>query len=191
MVSEQWSRIVTASIAPVVVISACGLMSLAFYNRLASIVSRLRGFQRERLHEQEEIHRLARLTPPDEAGLGWRRRFLENLAHQTARTMRRARMVRFTLLCLLGTVALLVLSSLLNGLTVVWSDAQFGAALLYLAGMVLLLTGIVSAIAELLSALDVVEAETRLVAELAEAADDVFAAPDGSDPPASATREAP
>jgi hypothetical protein len=100
-------------------------------------------------------------------------------------------MVRFTLLCLLGTVGLLVLSSLLNGLTVVWSDAQFGAALLYLAGMVLLLTGIVSAIAELLSALDVVEAETRLVAELAETADDVFAAPDGSDPPTSATREAP
>src|SRR4051812_9572936 len=156
MVSEQWPRVVTASIAPVVVISACGLMSLAFYNRLASIVSRLRGFQRERLHEQEQIQRLARLTPPDEPALRWRRRFLDKLAHQTARTMRRARLVRFTLLCVLGTNALLVLSSLFNGLTVVWADAQFGAAMLYLAGMVLLLTGIVAAIVELLMALDVV-----------------------------------
>ena len=167
MMSDRWSRVVNASIAPVVVISACALMSLAFYNRLASIVSRLRGFQRERLKEQEEIHRLAGLPSPDDDGLRWRRRFLENLANQTARTLRRAKLIRFTLLCLLGTIAMLVLSSLLNGLTVVWSDAQFGAALLYLAGMLLLLTGIVSAMVELMSAMDVVESETRLVSELA------------------------
>jgi len=167
MVSDQWSRIVSASIAPVVVISSCALMSLAFYNRLGSIVSRLRGFQRERLAEQEEIDRLAGLPSPDEAALRRRRRFLDNLATQTARTLRRAKLIRFTLLCLLGTIAMLVLSSLLNGLTVVWSDAQFGAALLYLAGMLLLLTGIVSAMVELMSAMDVVESETRLVSELA------------------------
>jgi hypothetical protein len=168
MNSQQWPQVVSASVAPIVVISACGLMSLAFYNRLAAIIARVRGFQRERLHAQEEIHRLARENPSDVDALEWRRRFLENLAHQTARTVRRARMIRMTLLCLLGTIGMLVLSSLFNGLTVLWPRAQFGAALLYLAGMVLLLVGICFAIAELLAALDVVESETELVAELAE-----------------------
>jgi hypothetical protein len=168
MNSQQWPQVVSASVAPVVVISACGLLSLAFYNRLAAIIARVRGFQRERLHAQEEIHRLSRQNPSDVESLEWRRRFLDNLGEQTDRTIRRARLVRMTLLCLLGTIGLLVLSSLFNGLTVLWPQAQFGAAVLYLAGMVLLLVGIIFAIAELLAALDVVESETELVDELAE-----------------------
>jgi hypothetical protein len=168
MNSQQWPQVVSASVAPVVVISACGLLSLAFYNRLAAIIARVRGFQRERLHAQEEIHRLSRQNPSDVESLKWRRRFLDNLAEQTDRTIRRARLVRMTLLCLLGTIGLLVLSSLFNGLTVLWPRAQFGAAILYLSGMALLLVGICFAIAELLAALDVVESETALVTELAE-----------------------
>ena len=169
--SESWTRIVTASVAPVVVISACGLLSLAFYNRLAAIVSRLRGFQRERLHEQEQIHRLGQADPPDEASLRWRRRFLENLSQQTARTLRRAKLIRRTLLSLLGAIALLVGSSIFNGLSVVWPAAQFAAAVLFLAGMLWLLFGIVCAMIELLFALEVVESETRLVAELSRTPD--------------------
>jgi hypothetical protein len=168
MNSQQWPQVVSASVAPVVVISACGLLSLAFYNRLAAIIARVRGFQRERLHAQEEIHRLSRQNPSDVESLEWRRRFLDNLAEQTDRTIRRARLVRMTLLCLLGTIGLLVLSSLFNGLTVLWPHAQFGAAILYLSGMALLLVAICFAIAELLAALDVVESETALVTELAE-----------------------
>src|SRR4051812_33787524 len=100
--SDEWPRIVTASVAPVVVISACALLSLAFYNRLAAIISRLRAFQRERLHEQEQIQRLTRQTPEDESTLRGRRRFAQNLQEQTARTLRRAKLIRLTLLCLLG-----------------------------------------------------------------------------------------
>jgi hypothetical protein len=169
--SEQWPRIVSASVAPVVVISACALMALAFYNRLASIVSRLRGFQRERLAQQEQVHRIERAQPPDEYSLGRGRRVLENLAEQTRRTLRRARMIRLTLICLLGTIGLLVLSSIFNGLSVVWPQAIVGAAILFLAGMVSLLVGISCALIELLSALDVVESETRLVSNLARPAD--------------------
>jgi hypothetical protein len=168
MNAQQWPQVVSASVAPVVVISACGLLCLAFYNRLAAIISRIRGFQRERLHGQEEIHRLSRENPSDVDSVEWRRRFLDNLAHQTARTVHRARMIRMTLLCLLGTIGLLVLSSIFNGLTVLWPQAEFGAALLYLSGMVFLLVGIIFAIAELLAALDVVESETDLVDELAD-----------------------
>ena len=49
----DWSNIITAGVGPVIVISACGLLCLAFYNRLAAVVTRLRGFHRERLHEHE------------------------------------------------------------------------------------------------------------------------------------------
>jgi hypothetical protein len=164
--AEQWAHIVSASVAPVVVISACALMSLAFYNRLAAIISRLRGFQRERIAEQDYVRRLEREEAPQEYALLRRRRVLANLAEQTRSTLRRARLIRFTLICLLGTTALLVLSSIFNGLAVVWPDAYVGAAILFLSGMLLLLVGIGCALAELLSALDVAESETRLVAEL-------------------------
>lgn len=166
---EQWPRIVTACVAPVVVISACALMTLAFYNRLASIVSRLRGFQRERLNEQEQLHRIEGAEPRDEYALRRRRRVLQNLADQTRRTLRRAKLIRLTLLCLLGTIGLLIISSIFNGLSIVWPEADVGAAILFLCGLALLLFGIICAIAELLSVLEVVESEARVVTELTDA----------------------
>jgi hypothetical protein len=164
--SEQWPRIVSAGMAPVVVISACALMALAFYNRFASIISRLRAFGRERLMEQEQILRLEEADPPDEDAIQRRRRILQSLSEQTRRTLRRAKLIRLTLICLLGTISMLLVSSLLNGMSVIWPDALFGAAILFLAGMGLLLFGIVCAMAELLVALEVVEDETRVVSGL-------------------------
>jgi hypothetical protein len=53
----EWPSVISMSVVPVVIISACGLLSLAFYGRLAAVVSRLRGFQREILDEQEKFER--------------------------------------------------------------------------------------------------------------------------------------
>jgi Protein of unknown function (DUF2721) len=50
----EWPSVISVSVVPVVIISACGLLSLAFYGRLAALVSRLRSFQRETLREQEK-----------------------------------------------------------------------------------------------------------------------------------------
>lgn len=166
--SEQWPRIVSAGMAPVVVISACALMALAFYNRFASIISRLRAFGRERIMEQEQLLRLEQASPPDEHSINRRRRMLKSLSEQTRRTLRRAKLIRLTLICLLGTITMLLISSLLNGMSVIWPEALFGAAILFLSGMALLLFGIVCAIAELLVALEVVEDETRVVSGLTE-----------------------
>lgn len=168
MFTEKWSQIVAASVAPVVVISACSLMTLAFYNRLASIIARLRGFQRERLSEQEQLRKAEALAPPDPQAVRRRQLILDNLAEQTRRTLRRAKLIRLTLISLLGTIAMLIISSILNGLSVVWPETHVGAAILYLSGMVFLLFGIACALAELLSALEVVESETRLVGQLSQ-----------------------
>ena len=41
MFTLDWMKIVPASVVPVVGLSACGLLALAFYNRMAAIVARL------------------------------------------------------------------------------------------------------------------------------------------------------
>jgi hypothetical protein len=165
---EQWSKVVVASVAPVVVISASGLLCLAFYNRLAAIVSRLRSVQRERLKGQEVLR--AALDKHDNDAALLQRRLLHNLALQTERITRRARLIRRTLLGLLATVAFLVLSSLLNGVALFWPSAAFVAAALFVCGMLSLLTGVFFAMLELKFALDVVQLESDLVSELTEPA---------------------
>ena len=165
MFAEQWTKVLGASVTPVVVISATALLCLAFYNRLAAIVGRLRSVQRERLEQQE---RLATMSPPDiERFSGLRHTcILESLGEQTIRIKRRARFIRTTLLCFLTTIAFLVLSSLMNGLTVMWPSAVVGAAVMFICGMTLLLFGVGFALAEMLVALDPAELETDVVSGL-------------------------
>ena len=57
MTVPEWPSIMSVSVVPVEIISVCGLLPLAFYGRLAAVVSRLRGFQREILKEQEKPRR--------------------------------------------------------------------------------------------------------------------------------------
>jgi hypothetical protein len=168
MFAEQWSKIVTASIAPVVVISASGLLCLAFYNRLASIVSRLRAVQRERLQEQAACRNA--MASNNESAILEHRRLLTNLSSQTAGIIRRAHLIRRTLLCLLAAVALLILSSLLNGAAMFWPPAAVAAAAFFGFGLLVLIAGVITAMLELASALDVVQLESELVSELTDAA---------------------
>ena len=167
MPPQDWSRVVSASVVPVVIISACGLLCLAFYNRLSSLVSRLRAFHRERLAAQEQLDRL----PSTGEGLSRgssHALLLEVLEEQTAHLLRRARLIRSTLVCLLCTIACLTLCSLLSGLGTVWPPAAVGAVALFVTGMGLLLAAVLLAILELRQALDPVELETQFVAGLTE-----------------------
>jgi hypothetical protein len=163
MPPQDWPRVISASVIPVVIISACGLLCLAFYNRLSSLVSRLRTFHRERLAAQEQLDRLR--ATADMRGAP-NTLLLEVLEEQTAHLLRRARLIRSTLVCLLCTIACLTLCSLLSGLGTVWPPAAVGAVALFVAGMGLLLAGVVLAILELRRALDPVELETQFVAGL-------------------------
>jgi hypothetical protein len=168
MFAEQWSKLVSASVAPVVVISASGLLCLAFYNRLAAIVSRLRTVQRERLQEQLALR--AALERRDVTTVRRHRRMLNNLKHQTAGIIGRAHIIRLTLLGLLATVAFLIVSSILNGLALLWPPLAIAAAALFVTGMLCLLAGVIAAMIELKLSLDVVELESKVVSELTESA---------------------
>lgn len=165
MPSEQVSHMVAASVMPVVVISAAALLCLAFYNRLAAVILRLRAVQRERLELQERFERMTPADVENNSGLRYTC-ILESLSNQSIAIIRRARLIRSVLRCLLLCIACLVLCSLLNGLTVVWVSAVVGAVACFVAGMLLLLMGVACALLELRSALSPAELEIDVVSEL-------------------------
>jgi len=169
MSPEVGYRVITASVTPVVVISANGLLCLAFFNRLATIVSRLRAVQRERLQIQEEL--IAR-SGGDEQAAFRHTSVLGNLSQQTTRIIMRARLIRFTLLMMLASISALVACSTLDGLALLHPSLQTAAALLFLCGMGLLFGGILCAIAEMFVSLGPAELEMNFVSGLAFGPDD-------------------
>jgi len=154
MALPQWPNIISVSVVPVVIISACGLLSLAFYGRLAALVSRLRTFQREMLREQENW---ARQGLPDQKQL------LEVLRTQTLRVTERARLIRLALIFFLFAVALLIVCSLTLALSWFFPLATLFAAVFFVLGLLSMLCGVVSAMLELRDSLEQVEFEGRYV----------------------------
>jgi hypothetical protein len=174
---QEWVKVMSVAVVPVVIISASALMCLALYNRLASVVSRLRAFQRERLAAQENIARHANQSASEANGGEFaepnaherRHREIETLLReQTDRVIRRARLLRATLLFLLSAIGSLVACSILIGVSVFWSAAIYFAVALFFVGMSLLLAGVFCAIGEMRRALDPVELEMEVVARLSE-----------------------
>ncbi len=135
-------------VAPVVMISAAGLVCLALYNRLAAIVGRIRAIHKE------EYDALARLSlapsPPPSPRVRGR---VVTLEAQVDHLMARARLLRAALVCLLVTVLSMLLCSLAIGASLVWGEAAYVALAVFLAGVVVEATGIVLAILELRIAL--------------------------------------
>jgi hypothetical protein len=91
---------------------------------------------------------------------------LEALEMQTTHLMHRARLIRKSLSCFLLTIACLSVCSLLLGLSVLWRDLIIGAVVFFVAGMGLLIVGVVFAMKELHRALQPVELESRFVTEI-------------------------
>lgn len=60
-----WPSIISMSVVPVLIVSACGWLSLSFMDDWSAVVSRLRAFQREILKEQEKLETQARQISPD------------------------------------------------------------------------------------------------------------------------------
>lgn len=147
------------SVLPVVIISACGLLSLAFYARLTAVVSRLRGFQREMLVEQAK---LAKTGAVEEA------RLLEVLRTQTEQVTRRARLIRLALQFFLTAVALLIVCSLALAVSWFLRPAAFFAAVFFVLGLLSMLAGIIAAMMELRGALEPVELEAQFVSRAVE-----------------------
>jgi hypothetical protein len=168
MLAIDWARIVPASVVPVVGLSACGLLSLAFYNRMVAVVARLRSFQRERLSHIESLNRLGCNPDASRSSCLHHQRLIQMLEGQTREVLSRAKLLRRTLQFLLFTIAILALCSLSMGVSVVWPPAVFAAAPLFFLGMGLLVSGISFAIIEIGRALRPVELESSFVEKMAQ-----------------------
>jgi Protein of unknown function (DUF2721) len=154
MTFPEWPSIIGVSVVPVVIISACGLLSLAFYGRLAAPVARLRTFQRELLREQEKWAK---------EGPGDHQQLLEVLRTQTLQVTERARLIRGALLFFLTAVAILIVCSLTLVTSWFFHPAAFLAAVFFVAGLLSMLGGVISAMMELRESLEQVELEGRFV----------------------------
>lgn len=141
-------------VAPVVMISACGLLCLALYNRLAAMVSRARAFHKEQFDAATRLAS-ARAQAEDAALLQHLHRRVELLDTQVVGILRRAALVRGALILLLGTVLCMLACSLSLGLSlavpVLFSRLALG---LFLLGIAAMAGAIVLAIRELTRALD-------------------------------------
>jgi hypothetical protein len=160
----DWTKAVSGAVLPVVLISACSLMSLAFYNRLAAIVGRLRTFQREGLKKLDEIQMHGDAHPSAQRA----RRLIDLQVSQTNQVLRRARFLRCTLVCLLTAIGLLLLSSMGLGLGAIISGSLIlPSVICFFGGAAFVLVAVVFAIAELRAALAPIEMESEFVRELA------------------------
>lgn len=160
-----WKEILPSAVVPVVIISACGLLCLAFYNRLASIVSRLRSLQRERLGEYRALFQMEERKRPEymrqEA-----EQFLHFLEHQTADVMKRARFLQCSICCLIYCIFSLVLTSLLIGASLYYPAFDFLVLFFFVLSLILLLVSLIYALKEIRIALNPIQMESGFVQEL-------------------------
>lgn len=164
-VSHLWTDIITSSVVPIVIISACGLLCLAFYNRLGVVVTRLRSLQRERLSEYKELFHLEESEKASfirqEA-----EQFLHFLEGQTADVMKRARYLRNCLTCLISAIFSFVITSLFIGLSVLYPVFDFVVLVFFIMGLLLVLYGLLFALIELKLALNPIKTESEFVQRL-------------------------
>lgn len=158
---DLWLRFISAGVVPVVLVSACGLLCLAFYNRLAAIVGRLRAFEHQMLKDQESLVARAPERPTARLARERLRASIEILDRQSQALLGRARLIRRTLYSLLSAIASLLLCSMTIAASVFRPELTWVAGPFFLAGLGLILAAITFAMRELHVALDPVELGTE------------------------------
>lgn len=138
-------RLFQAFLAPVIFVSATGLLLLSVNVRLMGMVSRLRQF----VHEKYDAEKAGR---KDEA---------EAYTTQIESIERRAEKIRKCFLLTLISLAGAVASCLLLGLGLYWQHAAEAAAVVFVGALLCLLAGICFYIAEVIVALSSVREEAR------------------------------
>jgi hypothetical protein len=145
------SDVLSAMIAPAVLISAAGLLSLSTSNRLARVVDRTRLLVRE-------FENLAN-QPPSPARDAKEALITGQLSGLTSR----ARLVQWALTTLYLALALFILTSLLLGLAVVLREQSWIPLVVSVAGGVCLLTSSLLLIAEARIAVRALAAEIAFI----------------------------
>jgi len=161
------TKAISSAVVPVVIISACGLLSLAFYNRLTAILARLRALALESLHDEASLLHRPQEGSTQRMTRERARRTLEARQQQADMLLHRARMMRRALYSLLSAIALLVLCSLSIGAGVLAPAALYAAVTFFACGLASLLAGVVLAILELRQSIEAATMEHEMVEQMA------------------------
>ena len=159
-------NIIGLLISPVLMISACGLLCLTYYNRMAILVARIRAFNSERLNLLEKRIAHQHAFKHDELDTPHRAR-TSAVDQQVQSLLHRARLIRRTLVCLVLCIICMLTSSLSLGMSLIltWFDAV--SLVVFIVGVVSLLIGMVMALLELRLSLTPVALEEDFLAQLA------------------------
>jgi pilus assembly protein TadC len=138
-------------LAPAVMINGCGLLLLGISNKFSAVVNRVR------LLNEERRKLFSRAGAPD-FGTQENQR-LESIARQLDRLLRRALMVRNSLLCYTISVALFVLTSLLIGFDYFVFVIQLKSVIIgsFMAGLVIFFCGVIFAALDTLKGYEIVK----------------------------------
>jgi hypothetical protein len=145
------AHLLSISVTPVVLISACGLISLALYNRLGIILARIRAFHQQKIEFLKEI---------DQRPNGDQQKMLEMLDSQVAKVTIKARVIQRGLYCLMSAVLAFLSCSLLTPATEFHVSMGMLAFGVYVLGVLLFIAGICWAIRELALSLIPLEEES-------------------------------
>ena len=141
----------SASVTPVVMISACGLVTLALYNRLGTILARIRSFHSQKIELLKQRHE--QRHPEHEM-------LLEMLDTQIDVVTVKAKMIQKGLTCLLASIAAFLVCSLFAGAAVVHDGVGLVAIIMGAIGNFLFLIGLCWAMRELMLSLSPLEEES-------------------------------
>jgi Protein of unknown function (DUF2721) len=137
------ARLFQAFVAPAIFVSATSLLILSINVRLMGIVSRLRQY----VHAKHDAARNGR-SPEADA-----------YTEQITAIQQRAEIIRRCFLCALTSLAGSIISCLLLGLGIYWSQAALAAVIVFVAALVCLLIGTLYYIREVVVALSSVQRE--------------------------------
>jgi hypothetical protein len=138
--------------APAGMISACGLLCLAMYNRFSSLTVRLRVQFRDRA----ELSARQGATSRTSATVYQTQNQIQRLIDLQ---IKRLRLIRSALTCLILCIICMVLCSLAIGLSLLHEEASWLALGLFLLGLLKLSAGAGFAIRELICSLDWLQIE--------------------------------
>ena len=152
------SHLLSVSVTPVVLISACGLVTLALYNRLGTILARIRAFHQQKIELLKHLH---------EHEVVEQQMLMDMLDSQIVGVTGKARVIQKGLYCLLAAIAAFLLCSLFAGATELHEWVGLVALVMFVLGLSLFLVGLGWAMWELKLSLSPLEEESTYLKTLA------------------------
>ena len=145
------SHLLSVSVTPVVLISACGLVTLALYSRLGAILARIRSFHQQKIELLKNFH---------EHEVVEQQMLMDMLDSQIVGVTGKARVIQKGLYCLLAAIAAFLLCSLFAGATELHEWVGIAALGMGILGLSLFLVGLGCAMWELKLSLTPLEEES-------------------------------